>query len=146
MTGEIKRKVLIAVDGSESSQRALEWAKTNMVSPTDRIIIVTVRASHQVPSIRRHDLEEHWKAIEADSLLAAQNLLAVSKAQFPDNEVDTYTLVGDARIELEAKIAQVTPALVIVGSRGMGSIKKLIVGSVSKYLLDHVQAPVLVVR
>ncbi|KAJ3276650.1 hypothetical protein HDV01_004183 [Terramyces sp. JEL0728] len=146
MTGENKRKVFIAVDGSESSKCALEWAKTNMITPSDHIIIVTVRAAHQAPSISRQDLEEHRKVIEAESLLAAQNLLSVSKAQFPDNKVETSTMVGDARTELEAKIAQVDPSLVIVGSRGMGSIKKLILGSVSKYLLDHVQAPVLVIR
>jgi len=36
--------------------------------------------------------------------------------------------------------------LIIMGSRGLGAIKQLFVGSVSNYVLHHAGCPVLVIR
>ncbi|MDU0825964.1 MAG: universal stress protein [Negativicoccus succinicivorans] len=36
--------------------------------------------------------------------------------------------------------------LIVIGSRGLGSVKGLVLGSASKYVLHHATRPVLVVK
>jgi nucleotide-binding universal stress UspA family protein len=38
------------------------------------------------------------------------------------------------------------PDMLILGSRGLGSVERLMLGSVSDYVLHHCGSPVLVVR
>jgi nucleotide-binding universal stress UspA family protein len=58
--------------------------------------------------------------------------------------VRTHTPVGDparALLELAA-----TADLLVVGSRGLGAVRRVLLGSVSEKVLQHAPCPVLIVR
>ena len=55
------------------------------------------------------------------------------------------SLRGDAKYELESKIKSFTPDLVVMGSRSRNAVSRLFLGSVSNYLLHHLDIPVLIV-
>ena len=53
-------------------------------------------------------------------------------------------LRGDPRDEIVKKIEQVKADSIIVGSRGMGSIKRFFIGSVSDYCVHNCKCTVIV--
>lgn len=55
-------------------------------------------------------------------------------------------LVGDPRQEIVHKAKEVKADMVIVGSRGSGRFKTGRLGSVSDYLVHHLEVPVIVTR
>jgi nucleotide-binding universal stress UspA family protein len=48
-------------------------------------------------------------------------------------KVISYSLYGDPREEIAKKTKEVGADILVIGSRGMGSMKRLLLGSVSKY-------------
>ena len=59
--------------------------------------------------------------------------------------VRAIALRGDPREELTYKIDHLKPNLVVVGSRGLGTVSRVFLGSVSTHLIHHLPVPVLVV-
>ena len=55
-------------------------------------------------------------------------------------------LKGDAKQSLVGKADEAQADIMIMGSRGLGSFKKLILGSVSDYCVNNAPCPVLIVR
>ena len=58
--------------------------------------------------------------------------------------VHTHTPVGDPARQLLEMAA--TADLVVVGSRGLGAVRRLLLGSVSEKVLQHAPCPVLIVK
>jgi nucleotide-binding universal stress UspA family protein len=54
--------------------------------------------------------------------------------------------IGDPAQVIIETIEQDKPDLVVIGSKGLTGIKKVVVGSVSNKVLNHTDVPVLVVR
>lgn len=84
---------------------------------------------------------ESWRRAVADAL--AERLAAVG-AQFPSVHAEALSTEGrPAPVLLEqAAIAQ----LVVVGTRGRGEFKGMLLGSTSRAMVQHAPCPVLVVR
>jgi nucleotide-binding universal stress UspA family protein len=137
--------VLIGVDGSEDSRTALRWAAV-------------------VADALRLPLRALWAwPYPTDALLSVGNIELPSPAR-SDELIETQLshLVEEV---LEDKAADVTlevgrgpaaaallgaaehgPAMVVVGSRGLGGFKGLLLGSVSRQLAEHAPCPVTIVR
>jgi nucleotide-binding universal stress UspA family protein len=56
------------------------------------------------------------------------------------------SLSGDARDEITRKVEEIHADLLIVGSRGMGVVRRAFVGSTSDHLVHHVRCAVIVVK
>jgi nucleotide-binding universal stress UspA family protein len=84
-----------------------------------------------------------WKEVEADERRILDDRLAGWTVKYPEVAVERVvvraspagTLVGRSR----------AAGLVVVGSRGRGSARGLLLGSVSQAVLHHAHAPVAVV-
>jgi nucleotide-binding universal stress UspA family protein len=137
--------VLIGVDGSEDSRTALRWGvglADTLGSP------VHVTRAWQYPS---------------------DAILSVGRLQLPTAEVATArieselqalldeTLAGRAtEVDVEVargpatgvllRAAESEPVTVVVGSRGLGGFKGLLLGSVGRQLAEHAHCPVTIVR
>jgi nucleotide-binding universal stress UspA family protein len=135
-------RIIVGVDGSEGGRAALRWA----VAEADRweASLVAVWAWEFSPLAFATEvpvqLDELGDAVdESLQQLLLEELGAERAAQV------------DARVVQEppvmALVDLATPAdHVVVGSRGMGGFKGLLVGSVSQQVVHHAPCPVTVVR
>lgn len=112
------RIIGIGIDGSENSHKAVVWAIKNIVRvDTDLIILIHVRSETEYSlefenSIQR-DSEKVLKA-EIDFLKSHDKKIAIK----------AISLVGDSRDEICAVAKAFQTDLLIVGSRGNGTVKR----------------------
>jgi nucleotide-binding universal stress UspA family protein len=87
-----------------------------------------------------------WKQIEDVEREHAQNVIeaALTAANAAGVDADGAVLQGDPVTEICEAAREAT--LVVIGSHGWGSVKRLVFGSVSSAVLHHASCPVLVVR
>ncbi|KAJ3355936.1 hypothetical protein HDU83_002221 [Entophlyctis luteolus] len=134
------RVVAIAVDGSKYSEYAFNWAVANIIRPkTDQIILlncrplVTVRGSGKIDETNTNE--------SAELLRSFSNKIPASKYN-----VRAIALCGDPRSEIPVKVEELNADMLVVGSRGLGGVKKVLMGSVSDYLVRHLKIPVVIPR
>jgi nucleotide-binding universal stress UspA family protein len=138
--------ITVGVDGSDNSQRALEWA---MKEAALRHAPLTVLAVHQVaanqwtanPVIYPEDQPITDKARQATEEAVAKITSQLGDAQ--PASVSVRAVSGLATQELLN--ASQDSDLLVVGSRGGGGFARLRVGSVSSQVLHHAACPVVVV-
>lgn len=126
--------VVVGVDGSGTSLRALGFA-------------VERAAQRDVPLRLLRVWEPSGSAPEetgAAERAAAEESVAPWRRAFPDVPVEIQATPGNpAALLVEASRAA---QLVVVGSRGRGGLRGMLLGSVSQQLIHHAHCPVAVVR
>ncbi|BAH50219.1 universal stress protein [Rhodococcus opacus] len=137
--------VVVGVDGSATSERAISVAFQEASMRNAPLVAVHVwsdlgskafedpRAAALVPQ----GLEEDERAVLAESLAGWQE-------KYPDVQVTREVYIDNPRARLLdwSKKAQ----LLVVGSRGRGGFKGMLLGSTSNSLVGGAQCPVVVVR
>jgi len=137
------RPVLVGVDGSEESLRAVEWAARQAKRHGSPLRIVSAPA---MPPRMRAEVDPVTVA-NALRGMAAQALAAAltrSEEVAPGLPVDTDLLSGPPAVALSA--AGGDASMLVVGARGIGGFAAMILGSVSRYAAMHAACPVIVVR
>jgi nucleotide-binding universal stress UspA family protein len=138
-------KILIAVDGSDASncalRRGLELAEGEgadvtiaYVAPATDILPVSLFGATAAVA---HDLTDYDREVLADAADVAHDY-SVPAA--------TKLLVGDPADEIVAYADSLAADLIVIGSRGLGTVGRMILGSVSRAVLRETRRPVLVVR
>ena len=137
-------KILLAVDGSDhakhAARKASELART--VKPKEfRIVVVydPIPVYLGEPNIQF--------AIDSRKALA-EKVLEDAMAEVGDvpSELHTEILEGDAA-EGIINVANTRKSdLIVMGSRGLGRLAGLLVGSTSQKVVSHANCPVLIVR
>lgn len=149
------KHVIVAYDGSEHSEYALEWYAQNMHKAGNHIILLHVpelndmlhstRWANSVYVFDREVLEsmlqEEQKRIQKDLERFAEKLKSLGLGGKVKSIAAAKPGEGIAK-EAESVNAE----LVVVGSRGQGAVRRTLLGSVSDYLVHHVHCPVLVVK
>ena len=139
---EIK-KILVTLDGSEHSEKGLDIA-ISLAKGSKRSIAGLFVKPHSVDSLRYGDaFSGHQDEIARKSF---QNLR--EKCEKNDVQFSTEIRTGDVKTTIEkvANDGHMNIDMVIIGSRGRGSVKGALLGSVSKYVLDKSNVPVLIVK
>lgn len=139
--------IVVGVDGSEHSQRALEWAVKEAALRQAPLTVLTV---HQVvgsawtgnPVVTTGDRPEEVKAREAAEEAVNQVLSTVGDAR--PASVTVRAVSGFPARELVD--ASQDADIVVVGSRGGGGFRGLLTGSVSSQVVNHAESPVVVIR
>ncbi|KAK9271984.1 hypothetical protein L1049_003108 [Liquidambar formosana] len=153
------RTVGIGMDNSPSSKSALRWAVDNLMGAEDRIILIHV----QSPSSDCSKKKLFENAGSPFIPLEEFKEINVSKQYglTPDPEVldvlDTVSRTkgakvlvkvywGDPREKLCDAVEDLKLDSLVVGSRGLGVIKRVLLGSVSNYVVTNATCPVTVVK
>jgi len=134
-------KILLATDGSRNANLALR-AAVDVAEKTGSELHV-VHAWHSVPSTRFESF------IRAQLKREAQELLAEHVGRIKDKGGEAaraHLVEGPVVDEILDLAEELGAGLVVIGSRGMGSVGRLLVGSVSEGVVHHAPCPVLVVR
>jgi nucleotide-binding universal stress UspA family protein len=137
--------IIVGVDGSGHSGRALEWALNEAAI---RQVPLTVLAVHQavrgywggaVVYPEDHDLAGRVRA-------AAQEQTDKALAALGDARPASVTVRVVGGIPAEELVSASKDAdLIVVGSRGTGGFTRLLLGSVSSQVTHHAHCPVVVI-
>jgi nucleotide-binding universal stress UspA family protein len=135
-------RVLVGVDGSASSQMALRWA---LAEGGRRHAPVTVLHAWEVPAIvgpagggYPYDSE----ALEQAAHALVDALVDSAVAGAPDVAVERRVVGGGPAARLLDAARDAT--LIVVGRRGLGGFRRLLLGSVSDHVARHAPCPVVV--
>lgn len=139
-------KVVVAVDGSESSKKALQEAKRmllNQVAEEVEVVYVAPTFRNEIFFTEQYSLL--LDPLYSKMLAEGEELLKSCAAELEGYNVKTTLLKGEPPVEI-AKLANNGYDLIIVGSRGKNPISNLILGSVSSRILQEVKCPVLIIK
>jgi nucleotide-binding universal stress UspA family protein len=133
--------VVVGVDGSEHSRLALGFALDRAANREAPLHVIRAWAP---PGPRSRPAEAKLAEITDTERAAVQEMVAGWRGTYPGVEVSVAVVTGNpsgALVEAtrEARLA-------VVGSRGLGGFRGLLLGSVSQQLIQHGHCPVAVVR
>ncbi|WP_017594154.1 universal stress protein [Nocardiopsis potens] len=140
MAAEEKAPIAAAVDGKRGSMRALDWAVEEARLQGRRLRIVHAfdwPLYHSTPhGLAGFDIEEYGRRITRDAEERARE-------HAPEVEVESVHITGDvAPVLLEESRRS---ELIAVGSRGLGTVGAVLIGSTALELLAFGSCPVAVV-
>lgn len=144
------RVVVIAVDRSQQAEKAFEWYLSTIHRPENQIILVHIpegptlkmAAGQKLSDGEVQKLAEMEKKENEDMTNKFKKILDKYQAK-GDYRTVYHTKPGEAIIEA-AKSESAT--MIIMGTRGMGTIRRTIMGSVSDYVVHHADIPVIICR
>lgn len=134
-------KVLLAYDGSDGAKRALEVV---IALSQERDVVTVVSSAQGLPLVGyagtllptpEQEAERHRQVEEARATLAEHGI----EATVVERHGDAATAILD-----EAETAGA--ALIVVGTRGLSTVERWLLGSVSSRVLHHARCSVLVAR
>src|SRR5690242_13404815 len=130
------RRVVLAVDGSTVSKRAVQFLLKTM-TPGPRTEPMTVMVTHAMPFLNYPELREAGKGIVED---CSAKLL---RAGYRVEQVPT---IGNPADEVLKTAEGHEADLIVTGAKGLGAVSRFLLGSVSTRVVQHAQCSVLVVR
>jgi nucleotide-binding universal stress UspA family protein len=139
-------KMLLATDGSEDAQRAVEIASGLSTKLESELYLVYVAREHPYLHAyhdQRHQEEEERFKSEDEQMLG-ESVKYVRKAGGAVTE--SYLRVGEAAKEIVELAEELGAGLVVLGSNGRGRISRALMGSVSTSVLRHAHCSVLIAR
>lgn len=137
--------IMIAVDGSPSSLHAVHHAvRLAQAGLQAEVTLVHAQAPATLLELATQDADAIAQAaIDAGEHLMAPATAILEAAGIP---YSTEVVLGEVGPVLVDMAAQLQVDMVIVGAQGMSALARVVVGSVSRDVLNHCSAPVLVVR
>ena len=132
------KNILLAYDGGEPAKRALDTAieLTKRFDATLSVVSVVPTYPGRSPVAPWDDRSVHaQELVEARKLLEAQGIEAemIEPAGDPAKEIEKITRAGNFDT-------------VVIGSRGLGALDRMLQGSVSEHVATHADATVVVAR
>ena len=134
------QKIVVAYDGSETSKRALERAAALGRGGGSVTVVMAV-------SVGLHGARS-MGALNEDELRAARDTLDAARAHLKAQGVEAHSIEGEgepADVVIEAA-KEIGADLIVVGTRGLSTAKRLVLGSVSSKIVHDAPCDVLVVR
>ena len=136
----MRTQIVVGVDGSASALHATRWAAREAARRDAVLRLVHVLARRLL--LPDDDMYEKERAERGRAWLAAAHAAAQDMA--PDVAVVTDLRSGQPAEELVDETGHAD--LVVVGSRGLGGFRSLLLGSVANALTAHGHCPVVVLR
>ncbi|KAH7842126.1 hypothetical protein Vadar_001763 [Vaccinium darrowii] len=158
MEGE--RKVGVAVDFSPCSREALQWTVDNVVRQGDYLILVSVRPAGNYEQGEMQLWETTGSPLIPLTEFSDPNIMKKYGVQPDPESLDIVNTAarqkeivvvmkiywGDAREKICEAVDNIPLSCLVIGNRGLGKIKRVIMGSVSNYVVSNAVCPVTVVK
>ena len=146
-------KILLATDGSKDADLALSTAVDIANSTNSELHIVTAAPGRPDPAYGSHELGFRWETYEEALEAVKKDAQDILDEQLRKVEEAGGTVAGaHLRVDERKDMAIVHLAdelgagLIVMGSRGLGGLRRALMGSVSDSVVRHAHCPVMVVR
>ena len=130
--------VLLPIDGSDCSEKSVEWAAKTFSRDDARFHLLYVVEMNE--GVR----------IQVDSYVDAANKALAKAADYLKNQGATVAQTGHTFGHPADEICKYADKedldLVVLGSHGRTGLKKLVLGSVSENVLEHCKRPVVIYK
>ena len=138
--------IIVGFDGSDHSRRALQWAVTEAAARRAPLTVLTVNqaaaGNWAAPAARPGDQDLTGQAREA----AQKETDSALGQAGPGSRPSPVTVQAVTALPAEALLQAAAGAdMLVVGSRGAGGFKRLLLGSVSTQVIHHAHCPVVVI-
>ena len=138
--------VIVGIDGSGHSQRALEWAVKDAATHHTPLTVITVHQAvasfFDTPEVLPRDRAETEHAREAAQKETDEVLAKLGEARPESVAVKAvHGFPGEVLVDASADAD-----LMVLGLRGQGGFARLLIGSVTFQVAQHARCPVVIVR
>lgn len=140
------RKILVTTDGSDNANKALLEAKRMAVAFDAKVEILYVIKYLVKNSYVR--IERYSPQVMEEFKKIGEEILEDSLKYFDDykGQVTTKLKAGDPGDIIIEETEKEDYDLVVMGSRGLGTFSRTMLGSVSNKVLNHTKTNVLIVK
>jgi nucleotide-binding universal stress UspA family protein len=155
-------KILLATDGSKDALLANETAVDIANSTNSELHVLTVGrgtgyldrqllpGSEGGSGYAARDYRSHYEEVLEKHKQEAQRILDKQVRMIEEAEgsiIEAHIRVGDRRDQEILRLAEeIGTGLIVMGSRGLGGVRRALMGSVSDSVVRHAHCPVLIVR
>lgn len=140
-------KLLVAVDGSDHARRAIDAAAALAEHGCSlRVVLLNVR---EVAPVYGPDMFIDWGALEDAQLQQQHKLLAEAEAHARTRGLQllpSRSAQGFPSDEIVAAARDAGADQIVMGTRGLGAMRSLFIGSVAQRVLHASPVPVLLAR
>jgi nucleotide-binding universal stress UspA family protein len=136
-------RVIVASDGSENARAAVEWLEHFPLPPTAHVLALSVATlPYMPPEAMAPPVFDSTFRVAAERI--AEDTRAALASRFA--HVEAQIAVGDPREAIVRVADEWAAELIVIGARGLGTLKSIVLGSVSKAVVRWAPCPVLVVK
>ena len=141
------RRILVAIDGSDGSMRALDFAAQQAShAPTAELHVLTIQ-----PAAAANTAWEIYVSAERLQQIAAERssqilATAAERLQGASFSLELEQLVGEPAETIAHRAEELGCESIIMGTHGLGKLGVLIMGSVAQRVLHHATLPVTLVK
>jgi nucleotide-binding universal stress UspA family protein len=145
-------RILLAVDGSVSSDRATQLVASFQLPPESVVRVVAVHQPYvDVLAMSWASLGDAAPGSETEEEQEARHLReAIERAEVslkrPGLKLEGFLVRGRPASAIVDEAGAMQADLVVMGSRGHGTIATMVLGSTASEVVDHAPCPVLVAR
>jgi nucleotide-binding universal stress UspA family protein len=134
-------RIVVGVDGFESSSAALRWA-IHQAKLTGAVVEAVTAwqipvGTGLVPASDRPDYQDDARMVLTE---------AITEMYMIDTDVEVRPRVVEGRAAQVLVDAAEGAELLVVGNRGHGGLAEALLGSVSQYCVHHASCPVVIMR
>ncbi|WIW70830.1 universal stress protein [Anaerosinus gibii] len=137
------KRILVPIDGSEISERTVEQA----------IYLAEINQAKldflYVANINQLAINACLSEAILEAVTKAGNVIldrAIEKVPKDLIQVEGYTETGSPAVAILEFAEKMDSDLIVIGSRGLGLVKGVLLGSVSQHVVERAKCPVIVVK
>ncbi|OBZ91916.1 hypothetical protein A0J61_00027 [Choanephora cucurbitarum] len=141
------RAYLVACDFSDESFHAIEWTMGTMMRDGDKLYVATaVNREDNPDTVKEAGLSLSKELKKASDTVTEEAKKILNQMLLFDVQLITYAICGRVKDVLSKLIEELPLTMVVCGSRGRGTVKGLLMGSISTFLVHKSPVPVTVIR
>lgn len=145
-------KILVAIDGSDSSLYAAKYSIVLAKKDNAQLIALNVAILPALKYVGPSLLEE-WRShtmMEAEVIFDKVRTFAIENSKSDGKQIKLKTELLESSMPIDAAIVDYADKqdvdMIVVGTKGKSEFKKLVLGSVASGVVTYARRPVMVVK